>query len=292
MLTSCSDSGGGAELAGKSYELPQTYSDRAELALRPEAPGLLREEWDEGWLDSSNTGDGYIVLCCSEGEERMKVQMAGPEGSYTYDLPRGEEAVLPLSQGEGHYQVSVFENAGGSKYALVLSCEFEAELKSEFEPFLRPNIYVDYEKAPVSVAMAEKLAEGAEGTLAQVAEIYEFVTSYIDYDNELAASVQSGYVPVLDETISSRKGICFDYASLMAGMLRSLGIPTKLVMGYAGDAYHAWISVWCEEEGWIDKVVSFDGKTWTRMDPTMASAGSSNNDFISDDSNYVEKSFY
>ena len=67
------------------------------------------------------------------------------------------------------------------------------------------------------------------------------------------------------------KGICFDYASLMAALLRSQGIPTKLVVGYSGDAYHAWISVYLDEIGWVDKIIEFDGKSWSLIDPTPVS---------------------
>ena len=84
--------------------------------------------------------------------------------------------------------------------------------------------------------------------------------------------VKSGYLPVLDEVLAEEKGICFDYAALMTAMLRSQKIPCKLVVGYAGATYHAWISVWTEENGWIDGTIFFDGKVWERMDPTFASS--------------------
>ena len=58
----------------------------------------------------------------------------------------------------------------------------------------------------------------------------------------------------------------------MTSMLRSQGIPTKLQIGYAGKVYHAWISVYLEETGWIDDIIQFDGKHWERMDPTFAYA--------------------
>ena len=49
--------------------------------------------------------------------------------------------------------------------------------------------------------------------------------------------------------LEKKSGICFDYAALMTGMLRSQGVPCKLVVGYAGTVYHAWISVWTAEHG-------------------------------------------
>ena len=94
--------------------------------------------------------------------------------------------------------------------------------------------------------------------------------------------------------MASKKGICFDYASLMAAMLRSQGIPTKLEVGYSGQAYHAWISVYLQETGWVDGIISFDGKDWTLMDPTLAAGNdrASVKKYIGDGSHYTVKYTY
>ena len=96
-------------------------------------------------------------------------------------------------------------------------------------------------------------------------------------------------VAVLDDTLATGKGICFDYAALMVGMLRSQGVPCKLVVGYAGKAYHAWVSVWTEESGWVDGAIFFDGSTWQRMDPTFISSGKNSasiQKYVGNGSNY------
>jgi hypothetical protein len=67
------------------------------------------------------------------------------------------------------------------------------------------------------------------------------------------------------------------------------------VVGYAGKAYHAWISVWTEESGWVDGVIHFDGVTWKRMDPTFASSSKRSTEimaFIGNDVNYTVKYLY
>ena len=47
----------------------------------------------------------------------------------------------------------------------------------------------------------------------------------------------------------------------MAAMLRAVGIPAKLVVGYMdGDREHAW-------------VVALAGRRWCRCDPTVAADG-------------------
>ena len=100
--------------------------------------------------------------------------------------------------------------------------------------------------------------------------IYHYVVKNIKYDDDKAKNVQKGYLPSVDETLETKKGICFDYAALMTAMLRSQGIPTKLEIGYSGSVYHAWISTWLDEKGWIDNIIKFNGKSWELIDPTLA----------------------
>ena len=72
-------------------------------------------------------------------------------------------------------------------------------------------------------------------------------------------------------------------------MLRSQNIPAKLEIGYAGEIYHAWISVYTDETGWIDRLIEFSQGGWTRMDPTFASGKDNDSeilDYINDNSNY------
>lgn len=80
----------------------------------------------------------------------------------------------------------------------------------------------------------------------------------------------------------------------MAAMLRSQSIPTKLVIGYSGNAYHAWTSVYVAEIGWIDNVIEFDGTNWSLIDPTLAANNSaaSVKKYIGDGSNYTVKYSY
>ena len=69
----------------------------------------------------------------------------------------------------------------------------------------------------------------------------------------------------LDEVLSGRRGVCQDFAHLMIGCLRSIGLPARYVSGYilthpsegqsrliGADASHAWVSVFCPGWGWVD----------------------------------------
>lgn len=259
------------------------------------ASGQVKEN-EDAVIDYYDAENGNVTVnYTGKADKRLKVQVAAPKVTYTYDLPVGDATTFPLSEGDGDYKVTVFENVSGKKYATVLSASFQVKLSSETAPFLGSNQYVDYEDAQSTLSKAKELVKGVDDTIEKVEKVYDFVVGNLTYDTKKAANVKSGYLPVLDSVLSSKKGICFDYAALMAGMLRSQGIPCKLVVGYAGTAYHAWISVWTEEEGWIDGIIYFDGKTWKRMDPTFASASKSSDEimeYIGDGDNYSKKYQY
>ena len=269
-----------------------------DLLLLPEASGTQVRKNDQAEIDYSHPEDGYVMVRYpAQSDKRIKVQVKGPSTTYTYNLTPGSEGwtTFPLSDGNGWYQVVVYRNISGTKYSQQLSAGFQVALADEFAPYLRPNQYVDYSGAEKTVAKAAELVKGKKTALEQVDAIYQFVVKNLSYDYIKAQNVKSGYLPVLDTVLEKKKGICFDYAALMTGMLRSQGIPCKLVVGYAGSAYHAWISVWTEETGWLESTIYFDGQSWQRMDPTFASTGGQSAaimKYIGDGKNYSVKYLY
>jgi transglutaminase-like putative cysteine protease len=69
----------------------------------------------------------------------------------------------------------------------------------------------------------------------------------------------------LEQVLRGRRGVCQDFAQLMIGCLRSIGLPARYVSGYilthppegkprliGADASHAWVSVYCPALGWVD----------------------------------------
>ena len=263
--------------------------------LEPVASGELVMQTEKVTIDYSNTADGYVMIqYTAQTQRRLKVQVKSGT-TYTYNLPQGQWAVFPLTDGNGHYQVKVFENVTGSQYSLIAAVEQDVVLTDEFAPFLRPNQFVDYSSASKAVELAWDLTWDIDNPLGKVEAVYNFVVTELSYDLDKARTVQSGYIPVLDSILEEKKGICFDYAALMTGMLRSQGIPCKMVFGYTGGAYHAWISVWTEDTGWVDGVIFFDGVAWQRLDPTFASYENQSDqilEYIGNGSNYREKYFY
>lgn len=262
----------------------------------PVASGTLVAQAKDCEIDYSNMADGYFMAKWTGDNIKIKVQATGPSGvTYTYDYKPSGWNTFPFSDGSGSYLIRIMRNTTGTKYAVALKTTVDVSLKDPFAPFLASNQYVDFANATKTQAKASDLCSGKSGELDKVAAVYDWVVDNVAYDYNKARTVQSGYVPVLDDTVSSGYGICFDYASLMTGMLRCQGVPCKLVIGYAGKAYHAWISVYVEGQGWVDGVIFFDGTTWQRMDPTYASTGARSDsimEYIGDGSHYTSKYMY
>lgn len=68
------------------------------------------------------------------------------------------------------------------------------------------------------------------------------------------------------QVLAQRRGVCQDFAHLMIGALRALGLPARYVSGYlrtdppqgapswrGAAAGHAWVQAWCgTADGWLD----------------------------------------
>ena len=184
--------------------------------------------------------------------------------------------------------MGVFENISDTKYAQVCAVNIDANITNEYSPYLYPNQYVNFNEDSDVVKLGEELAYTADDDLAVVSNVYNYLIDNVVYDTDLATNVKSGYLPDPDETIATGKGICFDYAACMASMLRSQQIPTRLEIGYAGDAYHAWVSTYIEDVGWVNGIVEFNGTDWELMDPTLAASQGDKflKSFIGDGNNY------
>lgn len=291
LLGGCS---GSSSASRKEHSGPPR--DSTPNVLTPSADGVTVYQNDFASIDASNTSQGYVMVKYNGANEKVKLQITCPDQScYTYLISdRGAYDTFPLTAGNGSYTLQVLENVAGDTYTVSLTQSINVSIEDEFLPFLYPNQYVNFHADSQAVSKGSDLAKDTYSDLDVVQNIYNYVIKSISYDTEKAQSVSYGYVPDVDDTLSSKKGICFDYAALMTSMLRSQNIPTKLEVGYSGDAYHAWISTYIDDKGWVDDIIQFDGDTWQIMDPTLAATNDSAavKKYVGDGSHYVVKYTY
>lgn len=269
--------------------------DNTPECLVPVADGTNETHNDYASIDYSHADEGYIMARYIGSSPKVKMQIIGPDTiTYTYDLVSNDYEAFPLSAGDGSYEITILENVSGTSYAVCLAADTGVTLENEFGPYLYPNQYCSFNSSSKVVAKAAELAETADTDLDVITNVYNYIISNISYDYEKAETVPSGYTADVDEVLDSGTGICLDYAAVMTSMLRSQRIPTRLEVGYAGDVYHAWISTYITDVGWVNGIVQFDGKDWVLMDPTFAANTSEKElkKFIGDGSNYLVKYIY
>lgn len=254
---------------------------------KPVASGTKVYKENGAVIDASNSASGYVMIKVT-GTSYAKAQVTGPNGGkYNYDInTNGEYEVIPLQMGSGTYNIFVGEKVSGGYAQLV-----NASISGSNTNYLYPSQYVNYSASSSAIRKAYGLCMNANSDLDKVKSIYNWIIRNISYDYGKAGSVSSGYLPNVDSTYSSRSGICFDYAALMAAMLRSQDVPAKLVIGDATGDYHAWNEVYISGVGWITLgIQSYGG--WKRMDSTFGAGGSDMESYIENGSNYTAQRYY
>ena len=214
-------------------------------------------------IDTSKAAAGTIRVRQNGNPTKVKVLVYfnGSGKYYQYTIPTNNTwTSIPLQSGSGTYKVRFMKQVSGNSYSQMYSVTFQVGMQNANSAYLNPSQYVVYNSGSACVAKAKSLVSGAGSDAQKVSKIYSYIVNNISYDYDKMKNLPSGYLPNPDSTLASRKGICFDYAALMAAMLRSQGVPCKLVIGNADGQYHAW------------NMVYVNG-SWQLYDPTFGAAG-------------------
>lgn len=210
-------------------------------ALWPEGSKSGQKTSEKLKVDATNISQGYFMAAVtSKTKHRLKLRVEMGDTTLTYDLNSdGDFEVFPLQLGSGKYSVSLWENVSGKKYSSAGKINLKVELTDENAAFLYPNQYLNYTQLSDAVAAAEKLCAGKSQK-----DSYKLIRKYIienfAYDFVKAVTVKAGTLPDIDGTYKKRMGVCQDLSAVMICMLRTQGIPAKLMIGYADKNYHAW----------------------------------------------------
>lgn len=202
---------------------------------------------DTNWLNISKLNEGVIgVKYEVPKDKRTKLMITKDNNSYTYNLFSNKQTELfPLQQGNGSYKISVLENTTGNKYKVVYTEVVDLSLNNTNLVYLNSVQNIKWSSSDKAIQKAQQLVQGKTTDEQKVKAIYNYIVQNVQYDFKLAGSVSTDYIPSIDNTLTNKKGICYDYSSLFAAMLRSVNIPTKLVMGNTSyvNEYHAWNEV-------------------------------------------------
>ncbi len=192
---------------------------------------------------------GMVSLSINQVYESKLLFLVEKDGN-RYMYPVNDDGSLnyfPLQMGSGDYLVRLMQNVEGNKYKEVVRKTVNLNATSEREIFLQSVIEVNWSNESPAILKAKSLTKGMTSDSAKVKAIYDYITSNYKYDYDKISTLSSGYIPNINQVFYDKQGICYDYSVLFASMLRSVGVPTKLVKGYSDlipDQYHAWNEVY------------------------------------------------
>ena len=166
------------------------------------------------------------------------------------ELRRSAELAMQLFAGEDR-QLDLWKNVTATDYGVYPT-----------------PIYQRYTQLPPTVSartveLARSLAAGKSNAYDVAEAIESYLRSHITYNEDIA---QPRVADVVDYVLFERpEGYCTYYATSMAVLLRILGIPTRMVVGYFPAEYdetaggymyrdqnaHAWVEVFFPGYGWI-----------------------------------------
>lgn len=117
---------------------------------------------------------------------------------------------------------------------------------------------------PETITLAEQLTAAHDNPFDKAIAVRDYLRNEIAYNDQIQAPPE-GVEPIHYMLFDSKEAFCTYYASAMAIMLRSQGVPTRVVNGYAQGEWvedsslyrvrssnaHSWVEVFFPRYGWI-----------------------------------------
>ncbi len=154
----------------------------------------------------------------------------------------------------------------------------------------------DAEHFPGVIALRDKILakEEKKGVASQVLALEDYLVTSPEFTYSLEPSLMRNpqVDPIEDFASNHRTGHCQYYASTMAMMLRSMGVPSRIVLGFRPSDFnmtgmyfvvrqkhaHSWVEAFLTKDQLLEagiRVPAYIGAgAWLRLDPTPPGEGS------------------
>ena len=225
--------------------------------------------------DGTVTADGTEIPASTDYEFTAYIPDPSPrrlrraEGAY---IPGTERYTTLFLQEER----SVFERSIGSPPPVTQTIVSPAGVEPEpGEPRVRErdlplgvrpiDDVVEGTQFEQILALTRRIVDGASSDYEAVARIQRFLVSNYEYDQNVALTEN----PLPSFVLRKRKGYCQHFAGAMGLMLRMVGIPSRVVSGFAPGvplASRSYTVTDTDAHSWVE--VLFPGIGWVTVDPT------------------------
>lgn len=243
---------------------------------------------DGGWQVSEEADstlhyaeDGALNIPFTQGRQMITQTVVNylPNSSFLYGAPEivaTDRQMFVNQTGDG--QGNILVTSLRSRYVLRLNDEYQVSSRisvadaeslrlaaTDYPEYVRQRyLQVPDSITPETLELAAELVAPHDTVFDQAIAVRNYLRENIAYNDQIAA-VPEGIEPIHYTLFISQEGYCNYYASAMAIMLRSQGIPARVVSGYAQGEYdeatssyrvrasnaHTWVEVYFPDFGWI-----------------------------------------
>lgn len=204
------------------------------------------------------------TICVSAvADSAIVLRVSHCNGTCMYAIPNdGSVRTFPLQYGDGEYDLCILARLQKGKYYVLNRKNIVIYGTSEIQPYMSSNGYARYNAEDTLVSAAARLNSGTAKD-EFVDNVQEYLCKRLCYENNQNICMwDEKTIPSPEKVFTDGKANCLGYAELFAAMLRSQGVPCRIVFGtlVSNGQYHAWNEVW-------------NGVKWVRYDVTAANNG-------------------
>ena len=212
-------------------------------------------------FNKSNLSKGIVgVRLNQDSGRRIKFLVTFGDQMYQYNIRKTDHFQwFPFQLGNGQYTIGVYENVEGTRFTPLVTETVNIKLDDTSRVFLNSIQLINWSDRMNTVTLARELTQDMTTENEKIEVIYQYMVQQFRYDFDKVQNLTYDYIPVIDEVVRRKLGICYDYSAVFASMLRSLGIRTKLVMGFTKNVkeFHAWNEVFMDDK-WVVVDTTFD----------------------------------
>ena len=244
------------------------------------------------WSWRMPRGSAIRFVALEAGANVSVVMYSALEKLERYNMPDSLKAQHTAHYGKGHVLMS---DMGRSMASVTADSLVETQPPAELDdspPWEAVREHMQYRaqapfKAASEFVFPSPYAQRDDAFADFARPLFAARRPFLDACHDLMAKIHRElqyetastevHTPAL-QALDQRKGVCQDFAHIMIGCLRSLGLPARYVSGYlltqpppgqprllGADASHAWVSVWVPT---LDAGGGTAGGCWQDLDPT------------------------
>lgn len=161
--------------------------------------------------------------------------------------------------------------------------------KTALRYYLQPSYWVESDSKEIE-KIAEKIVNQNDSDYVKLQKVHDWVANNVWYDYDALYGKTEIKVSAL-EVLHSKKSVCQGYADLTAAILRSLGIPTKVVAGYGIDDEWTEAKLTAKESNHAWNEAYVDGR-WVILDTTWDSDNKYENGVFSTGTGLEERKYF